>query len=440
MSVERVERKGKAVWRVRWRDGQGRARSKVIGRKRDAEAFDAEVVRRKRTGDLDLLTGGKETLAEFAEEWWKLYAVPNLAPRTLRSYAGLWDRHVLPRLGSMRLSAITPEAVERFRAELEGDGVGRTAIHRALVLLQGVLRRAVEWRRIGSNPVKAVSKPKVCRYREVRPLAPLAVERLRAAAMGRRRKHGPRDATLIAVLAYAGLRPQEAQALRWSDVRQRTLLVEKAADGQGGVKATKTGQARTVRLLAPLAADLAEWRRRCDHDGDDDLLFPNCSGGVWNDGAWQSWHRDAWHPACEIAGIEKARPYDLRHSFVSLLIHEGRSVIEVARQAGHSATMTLDVYAHVFDEFDVAERMSAEDRIAQARRDVSGLCPPGASDGHDIARRSPGFPHSSGENAATEPYNPINLPRISFMTSSVPPPIGPRRASRTARSIPYSRM
>ncbi|HET9162193.1 MAG TPA: hypothetical protein VFN89_01945 [Solirubrobacterales bacterium] len=34
--------------------------------------------------------------------------------------------------------------------------------------------------------------------------------------------------------------------------------------------------------------------------------------------------------------------------------------------------MTLDVYAHVFDEFDIAERASAEDQIAQARRDVSG--------------------------------------------------------------------
>ncbi len=37
-------------------------------------------------------------------------------------------------------------------------------------------------------------------------------------------------------------------------------------------------------------------------------------------------------------------------------------------------------------------------------------------------------------------YSPIDLPMISFMISSVPPPIGPRRASRTARSMPYSRM
>jgi len=32
--------------------------------------------------------------------------------------------------------------------------------------------------------------------------------------------------------------------------------------------------------------------------------------------------------------------------------------------------VTLDVYAHVFDEFNIAERVSAEDQIAQARRCV----------------------------------------------------------------------
>jgi integrase len=35
------------------------------------------------------------------------------------------------------------------------------------------------------------------------------------------------------------------------------------------------------------------------------------------------------------AGVERARRYDLRHSFASLLLHEGRSVIYVARQLGH---------------------------------------------------------------------------------------------------------
>jgi hypothetical protein len=47
--------------------------------------------------------------------------------------------------------------------------------------------------------------------------------------------------------------------------------------------------------------------------------------------------------------------------------------------------------------------------------------------------------HAPSDPVARAAYNPSCLPRISFMTSSVPPPMGPRRASRTARSMPYSR-
>jgi Phage integrase family len=72
-------------------------------------------------------------------------------------------------------------------------------------------------------------------------------------------------------------------------------------------------------------------------------------------------------PAALAAGVENPRPYDLRHSFVSLLIQEGVSIVEVPRQAGHSAQECLKTYAHTFDEFDPAERLSAEDTIRAAR-------------------------------------------------------------------------
>jgi integrase len=47
------------------------------------------------------------------------------------------------------------------------------------------------------------------------------------------------------------------------------------------------------------------------------------------------------HACDQAAGLEHGRPYDLRHSFASLLLHEGRSVIYVARQLGHDARLTL---------------------------------------------------------------------------------------------------
>ena len=61
------------------------------------------------------------------------------------------------------------------------------------------------------------------------------------------------------------------------------------------------------------------------------------------------------------------RPYDLRHSFVSLLLSEGASIVEVARQAGHAATLTLDTYGHVIEELAGADRVSAEAAIRAAR-------------------------------------------------------------------------
>ncbi len=105
MSVERVVRKtGEVVWRVRWREGDSN-RSKVLGRKRDAEAFDAEVRRRQRTGELRLLDGGKETLGDYVEQTWAHAHAAHLAPRTRQTYAWAYDHHIAP--GSVPSSCVS---------------------------------------------------------------------------------------------------------------------------------------------------------------------------------------------------------------------------------------------------------------------------------------------------------------------------------------------
>lgn len=68
------------------------------------------------------------------------------------------------------------------------------------------------------------------------------------------------DRLLDATLAYAGLRSGEAIGLRWNDITRRTLLVERSV-AFGQLKSTKTGTARTVRVLAPVAEDFAAWQR-----------------------------------------------------------------------------------------------------------------------------------------------------------------------------------
>jgi integrase len=360
VSVERrVNASGEVVWRVRWREG-ARNRAKVLGRKADAVAFEAEVRRRARTGELAVIDGGRERLDEFAAEWMRAYAKPNLAPRTVKSYAESWDLHVSPRIGGLRLRQVTVEACQRFAAELEAAGVGASTRRRVLMVLSSVLQRAVEWGRIPANPVRLIRKPTAKRARVVRPLAPATVERMRRWLLDRERQ---RDATLLCVLAYAGVRPSEALALTWGDVRERTLLIERSLDADGSARRTKTGQIRSVRLMAPLREDLDAWR---NGQMAGELVFPTRFGTGWDEDDWRNWRDRVYKPAAAAAGLSGTRPYDLRHSAASLWLHEGRTIIEVASWMGHSGQMALSTYLHVMSDLG-DERVSAEEAIRRVR-------------------------------------------------------------------------
>ena len=352
MSVERRQlRSGEVIWRVRWRDAQGDNRSRVLGRKRDAEAFDAEIKRRRRTGELALMDGGRETLDDYVAGAWSRAHAAHLRPRTRQVYASTYDRHISPRLGGLRLNEIDAEVIATFQGDLIRDGVRPHAIRKAMTLLGGILQRAAESKRIAYNPQRVVRKVRLPHGAEVRPLAPATVEALRAVLP-------QRHATIVSLLAYAGLRPGELRGLRWRHVGERTLLVD----------AEKTGARRSVRLLTPLRADVEEWRAASAERGDDAYIFPAADGGPWTANAFEKWRRRVFAPAIKEAGIEGARPYDLRHSFASLLLHEGHSVIYVARQLGHGAELTMRVYGHVIEELEDRPQLPAEDAIREARQ------------------------------------------------------------------------
>jgi hypothetical protein len=80
------------------------------------------------------------------------------------------------------------------------------------------------------------------------------------------------------------------------------------------------------------------------------------------------------------------------------------SVVEVARQAGHAPTMTLDTYAHVMADHDGADRRTAEAAIRAAREaEVSGKYPPEAP---GASRRSEISSVSGKPSIGLEPMTP----------------------------------
>lgn len=292
------------------------------------------------------------------------YAVPNLEPKTIDLYEWLLNSHILPALGKLPLRELDAETITSWRADLAMKGLGTESQRKALKLLRGVMQRAVEWNRIPVNTARLVKLPAAASTPEVRPLPPEKVEAMRAYLLaGNQLDH----AALVSLLGYAGLRPQEALALSWAHVRDRTLLIEQRVVGGAIMRSTKTRQNRTVRLLAPVVQELKElrmWQRR---PSDEALLFAGPGGRPWSETTLGNWKRRAFAPAKAAAEVPDATPYTLRHSFASLLIWEGRPITYVAAQLGHSPAMTLRTYAHVFEEFEDVDRTSAEEAIQRAR-------------------------------------------------------------------------
>jgi hypothetical protein len=133
-------------------------------------------------------------------------------------------------------------------------------------------------------------------------------------------------------------------------------------------------------------------------------VVPTVAGVAFKDHDWRNWRHRVFDPVAKAVGLEHSRPYDLRHSFVSLLIHEGRTVVEVAAQAGHAPTMTLSTYAHVIAELEGAERVPAETQIAAARREYVPVSYPPAGPQQEPHEEVPGNDEALCRTRTGDPF------------------------------------
>jgi integrase len=315
--------------------------------KRDATALDQELKRAKRLGHLEQFEAAEKTFEQLSEEWWKRHA-RSKAEKTQKNYAWCLDSYLIPAFGGQKLGTIRTPDIEEWMEDLADDLIGVEARRKALKLFRQILDKAIAWGEMGSNPASFVEMP-LARRMLVEPPEVLEVERIRAALLAKGRMQ---DAVLVSLMAYAGLRPHEALELLWSDIQGRNIRVRamKKVGARG----------RSVRLLKPLAADLSQLKLKRSRNA---LVMINGRGGQWTPTTFNNWRRRTFK---RVAPDQ--RPYNLRHTFVSLLIAEGARVPDVAKQAGHGPELCLRTYAHLWEEYEVAG--SAEEAIRIARKQI----------------------------------------------------------------------
>lgn len=348
MSVQKVRGPGGEVrWTVRWRpDGVGGPRRRrTFDNETDALEFEVRMRRQRQLGAYAPAEPSRRRLGDYLVEWWDAVEI---RPNTRRVWKSLLNTWIAPYLGSVRLSDLGPERVRQWRRQIRAAGCSQIQANRAQTVLSAALGVAIADRLLpGPNPCREVRKPEE-EPRRPRALSPEEVERLRLAMPT------PHDALLVAVLCYAGPRPAEALAIGWRDIGH-VLTID----------AHKTYRRRTVEIVDELREDLEALRPRVLRG--DELVFANRRGRPWN---LNNWRARVWAPAVERAGIAPATPYDGRHTFASLLIHEGRSMPYVAAALGSSQAIIQKHYSHLFDDARLAVAEPMAKAIAEARAAV----------------------------------------------------------------------
>lgn len=151
--------------------------------------------------------------------------------------------------------------------------------------------------------------------------------------------------TLFSTLFYTGRRKGEVLSLSPNDVGLDSIKFNKSLtrktldDSPYKITSTKTEKVASTPICPPLKEILHNY---------DAPQGPFFFGG--DTPLTDNTIRRAFNRYCEIAGVKQIRIHDLRHSFVSMLIHLGANLTVVADLIGDTLAQVTKTYAHLYEE------------------------------------------------------------------------------------------
>lgn len=281
-----------------------------------------------------------KTLSDFVEEWRTCVSV-NLKGSTVRAVESHLRAHIIPKLGSLQLAAISTKTVQGFVAYLAGGGRSRKTVENVLLTISSLFKTARAWGYASGNfrfadltlPREGVRKEQRCfTDDEVQKIIANSPEPL---------------GTIIAITAVLGLRIGETLALRRSDVdfAKHIIRIRQSVDAATRTIGCVKSKASSADL--PMSKEL-ETRLRTHllrHDGKYELLFVNQRGRAFSANKLRE---RQLHPLLDSLGIPRGGFHSLRHGAASALLADGATPAVVQRQLRHSdARITLGIYGHI---------------------------------------------------------------------------------------------
>lgn len=294
-------------------------------------------------------TPGQVLSVEKYLDRWLDARKPTLKSSTHQGYRSIVLGLLVPKFGREMLGDLKWPAIKSWLAGLGGDKpVSNKRLSNIQSCLRSALNDAVEDELLDENCMRGRHYSRQAQPveegddDEVDPFTPDE-----QAAILSKLPEQTRNYALFAL--WTGLRPSEQIALNWSDVdfARGVVLVRKAitraAKGVAELPKTKSSR-REVKILAPALAAINGQKAHtwvgAEPHGE---LFRNPGTGE----RWSSSQavQKVWATALKRAKVRYRRPYQMRHTFASMMLSAGEHPMWVAQQMGHKDwAMIIRVY------------------------------------------------------------------------------------------------
>ena len=341
----RCSPKGKKVFILQYRQN-GRTRRMTLGAYGAITPDQARDLARRSLGDVakgEDPSGDRQrerrapNLSALCDRFMEEHVALHCKPTTQREYRRCCDLFIKPKLGGMRVQAVTRPDIAELHHALRDKPY---QANRVLGVLSKMFNLAEIWglRPDGSNPTRHV--PKFAERKRERFLSPDEIERLwRTLDQAvENRTETEHVAAAFKLLLMTGCRLSEIQTLKWSYIRGDVIWLPDAKTGPRRVLLNQTA----LTILRDLERDT----------GNDHVII----GAI--DGQHVTDLQKPWRRIRAAAGLEGVRIHDLRHTYASIAAMAGHSLPMIGQLLGHTQAQTTMRYVHLVD--DNARKASAD--------------------------------------------------------------------------------